>query len=253
MRYRFPTSIALAAIAGLPLIAAPTVLVALLDGPRSGGSVGSLGSTSDPVTVFGDVGLGLVTLFGSALATAIVGVWQTRLVLGWLQGEDPPIGVVLRSTASRLWVLVVAWICLLALRTVGGVISCGLLLVFLNPLLMVVSPVVSAEGLGPLASIARGWRVARRRYAACLGLSIMLAMVTVLLGYGVLMLRSLATQLIPDVTVGDLVSSGIAIGLQLVLLSVNASVAALLYLDARVRNEGLDLELDAATYFEAVA
>lgn len=251
MRYRFATSIALAATAGLPLIAAPT----LLNVARRAGiseAIDSVGSTSNPVNLTSGFGFSLTVILGSALATAIVGVWQTRMVVGWLHGEDPSIGTVLRSTKGRLWVLLLAWLCLLPLRAIGGIFTCGILAIFLNPLLLVVSPVIAVEGLGPMASIARGWRVARRRYAASLGLFVMLMVVTLLLSYGVLALRSLATALIPDDVAGDVVSSAIAIGLQLIMLSVNASVATLLYLDARVRNEGLDLELDAVTYFEAV-
>lgn len=224
----------------------------MLGGPGSSEAIDSVGSTSNPVNLTSGFGFSLTVILGSALATAIVGVWQTRMVVGWLHGEDPSIGTVLRSTKGRLWVLLLAWLCLLPLRAIGGIFTCGILAIFLNPLLLVVSPVIAVEGLGPMASIARGWRVARRRYAASLGLFVMLMVVTLLLSYGVLALRSLATALIPDDVAGDVVSSAIAIGLQLIMLSVNASVATLLYLDARVRNEGLDLELDAVTYFEAV-
>ena len=251
MRFRFSTSISLAAIAGLPLIAAPTLLAALFGRSSSSASLSSIGSSNDPVNVFDGFGFTLTVILGSALATAIVGVWQSRLVIGWLHGEDASVGMVLRSTKARLWVLLLAWLCLLPLRTVGGIATCGLLAIFLNPLLLVVSPVIAVEGLGPMASIARGWRVARRRYGAALGLFVMLMVVTLLLSYGVLALRSVATALIPDDRLGAVVSSAIVIGLQLIMLSVNASVAALLYLDARVRNEGLDLELDAVTYFDA--
>ena len=117
--------------------------------------------------------------------------------------------------------------------------------VFVMPLLMATSPAIAVERIGPLAGVRRSWRLTRARYGAVLGAAILVgvidAVLTVALG-GV----GLALSLLPYGWIGDVACQAAS---SLVTVPFVAGATTLVYLDLRIRTEGLDLELAVAEHF----
>src|SRR4029077_8800244 len=92
-----------------------------------------------------------------------LGVAMAHLVSGWLAGEDPGAGEVLRVVGRRSGVALLAWLIALLLKGLS-ILACGVGVVLTIPMFMVLSPVVAIEGVGPLAAVKRSWRLSSRRF-----------------------------------------------------------------------------------------
>jgi hypothetical protein len=112
-------------------------------------------------------------------------------------------------------------------------------------LFFLTTPAIVMEGLGPIAGLRRSWRLVSHRFWRVLGI--------MLLGCLLSYIAVLLMALIPDV-IAAFVSTHVRAVIVAVVGTVGAalqwalyaSLAALLYLDQRVRQEGLDLEVMAA-------
>jgi len=250
MRFRFSTVAALSAIVVLPLAGIPALI-----------AVSNVGSRLDNTQTVPAASLGtgitsnsrtfelVISALGGAIALALVGVGIAYLVTGWLVGEDHSLGETLRHVGSRSWVIVVAWLAVLPLKVLG-VFACLIGVLFVLGAFLPLSAVVSAERLGPFASVGRCWRLARRHLAPLASLALIIIVLNVVLqtvATGIVgVIRS---NLLPNVSWSWVVSGALTIAFRLVLTPVQAAWAALAYLDLRVRSEGLDLELEATELF----
>lgn len=190
----------------------------------------------------------LVTLMGM-VAIGLLGLGISHLVSGWVVGGSPTVGGALGVIVRRGWVVVVASVVSLPIRF-AGLLACGVGLIFVLAWLLMVSPVIALEGVGPLAAIGRSWRMANRRMWSCLGIVVVGSLVIQLAtGLVALLLGGLA-GLVLGVGTGLVWAVG-AIQLVVTLLTVPVQViwAVLAYFDIRVRSEGLDLELQLADTF----
>ena len=128
----------------------------------------------------------------------------------------------------------------------------------LSPLLLVlvaftvfVSPIVMVERVGPLAAIARSYRLARLRFGTTVGLAITSALVGLWIRFGITWLPRLLEEvnLVEFGRFGWLVE-GVAGQLGLLLaVPVVAAATAWAYLEVRIGAEGLDLAMEAETVF----
>ncbi|WP_413450986.1 glycerophosphoryl diester phosphodiesterase membrane domain-containing protein [Georgenia phoenicis] len=121
---------------------------------------------------------------------------------------------------------------------------------FFGVRLMLATCAIMLEGTGVLASIARSWRLTRGNFWRLFGImALTVVLVTILisiLSVPFTMVGSVFTTVQGDVllplvisSIGQLVGSAISI-------PVMAAVLALLYIDVRMRKEGLDVELARA-------
>jgi hypothetical protein len=118
---------------------------------------------------------------------------------------------------------------------------------------LALSPVVSAEKLGPFASIGRCWRLSRPRLGAMTALvMISLVISLVLQGAVGIVVSIIRRDLLADSSWSWAVSGALTVAFRLVLTPIQAAWATLAYLDLRVRAEGLDLELEMAELFGGV-
>jgi hypothetical protein len=148
-------------------------------------------------------------------------------------------------------VTLVAWFVALLLKALS-IAACGVGLVVVVPMFVVLSPVVAVEGLGPLASIGRSWRLSTRRRA---GTMILLVIASFLLTIAFQLIVGLIGAVIQGQVIGDAAWGWIVLGVlsvafQLFVVPLQACWAALAYLDLRVRSEGVDLEMEAADVFD---
>jgi hypothetical protein len=253
LRFRFATLMSITVLFAVPLYALPTLARLAQGGDRSN----VLEAQASFFRVFTDEGgssgastfLGFVAALGSALALTIVGVAVTHLVTSWLMGGDPTFRQTLRHVAGRGPVLTGAWFLALLVKGLGVVTCVGWL--FVIPLLMVLAPVVSSEGLGPAASVRRTWRLSRPRFGEMAGLAFVSALVTAIIWLVLAALSFVLLQIWRDASWVWVAAGVIGVVIQLVLLPLQAAWATLAYVDLRVRTEGLDLQLEADELFGA--
>jgi hypothetical protein len=252
LRFRFVTLMAITTLFAVPLYALPTLLRIANGGSRA--SV--LDAQASVLRVFTSEGgtdnngtlIGIVAALGGALALAIVGVAVAHLVTSWLMGGDPTFRDTLRHVARRGPVLAGAWVLATLMKGVGAFCFIWVVLI---PLLLVLSPVVSCEQVGPITAIRRTWRLSRPRYGALAGLAIVSALVSSIIWLVLSAISTLVLQIWRDASWVWAAAAVIGVVIQLLLMPIQAAWVSLAYVDLRVRTEGLDLELEADELFEA--
>lgn len=168
------------------------------------------------------------------------------LVVGWLVVHVVELGpaLVIGAAVVLLAVLTDGGVAA-ALVVVGGFLVALGWVVFATPRMVAVSPAIVEEGLGPFAGVGRSWRLTRGRFWGYLG---------------VVVVSGLLASVLDSVLNGPAQILGAVVGLeqggwvitavgamlaQMVTTPFIAIVATLAYFDARIRREGLDLEVMA--------
>jgi hypothetical protein len=236
-----------------------------------GGGFGDAFVDVDDALGAGDLGaiFGATFLFGilSWLLTLVVGAAVVALVLQLDRGQQTDIGVAIRDAIGVLWSVLAATVLLaigafaaffgfvlvavligVAIPILGLVVG---FLVFLPVgiigglalfgLINLVVPIAVMERQGPLVTIGRAWWVLRRRFWRVVGITALIGLLVILVTLAV----SLPFSLGAAVAGGFgwiLESVGQVVG-QIASVPLTSFAALLLYLDARVRFEGLDLQL----------
>jgi hypothetical protein len=238
------------------LIIVPAELVASLLISRTGQGV-EVGSVPLRVVPFLSVGPGvsladvdvstLVAVAVLSLAYTVLGAALARLVVGWYDDTDLTLRQVVAPLVRRAPALLGAWV-LMALAQGAAIAACGLPALFVIPLLLLVAPALAIEGKGPLAAIRRSGQLVRRRLAAV----IWIWLVSLVLERFIDALIALAPELLALVVPGQLQPVVRAAGwafAMFVTAPVVAGLSVLLYIDLRIRTEGLDLLVDAGEAF----
>lgn len=235
-----PTQLA-AAFVSRDLLAS-TSFTEIFNDPSLAGS--TTGSSSGTGVVF------LVGLLPSMVLPFVAGALG-RLVAAWRAGGDLTTGAALRAAGRKWWVLLVAWFLTHLAETVA-------MIAFLVPALLlmalwqVAAPVIVVEDLGPIAGLRRSGRLASTRFW-----SVVLAVLGAgFVHYVLNSMLPLVTQLIASALGRDGGWVVLAVGnilTSLVTTAFLAAFAVVLYLDLRVRSEGLDLQLEADRHFSGAA
>ena len=216
-------------------------------------------------------------LLATAVLSGVLTVSVSRSVIGqtitvadlWHRHWRRVIAVVLFSAAvglASIVALVLLIVLVVALSSVAA--GLGVLVGLLGVLAMVVGtfwiqirllfvpPVLVLEGVPVMASIARGWRLTRGSFWRILGIYLLAQVITSIasqiLAVPFSMIGVFAFQ--GDLTSGGyvaLLSVGTALAYALPTIFL-AAVVALLYVDVRIRREGLDVELARAAEAAAV-
>jgi hypothetical protein len=124
-------------------------------------------------------------------------------------------------------------------------IACLVPVFFVVPLFVMVAPAIAIEELGPVAGIRRSIRLARRRYWPTMGTALLAGVIAYFLGQ-ILGIGPNVIALLVGLHWGWILVSASSILVAFVTIPLVTIVATLLYLDARIRLEGFDLELVAA-------
>lgn len=181
------------------------------------------------------------------LITAIAGVPVARIVGGWGIGLDESPRAAISYTVRRLPVIVAVFVMAHVVTIIGWVFCLIPGLIFMG-LYSLLSPVIAMEeDSKPIAAMRRSWRLARPNLSAVLGLIISLFLTGAIIQGGPLFLISVFDGL-PE-RAGLVIGTTLSLVAQLVLLPLNGAAMCLLYLDARYRSEGLDLELRTRQVF----
>jgi hypothetical protein len=240
---------ALSAVLVLPAELVAAYLVRDLSSPGVAGAALTLPVMALMADSSATLPLAIVAGVVLSLAYAILGGAMGYVVVGWYDGRDVRVGEALGATLRRLPALLTAWVLLLVPKALLLGL-CGLGYAFLFPFLLLVSPVIVVERLGPLAGIRRSVQLVARRYAAVLFVWWLSVFVERLVSLALAAVPELLARVSPPAVADALRPSGWAFAI-LVTAPVAAAFPVLIYLDLRIRSEGLDLEGEVADAFPA--
>lgn len=191
----------------------------------------------------GEVGDVLLGFIGHGLTLVAVAAAVAYMLGAWSAGRDVSVGELFGMVAHRSWALGVSFVLVHVIEALG---LTGLWVgaLFLMPLFVAVAPVIGAEGAGPLGAISRSTRLTSARYWPTLGISLLIGGIAFALDFLLSLWVLIPIELLGWDTAWPL--QGLAsIMAAIVTTPFVAAATVLLYLDLRMRVEGLDLQLDA--------
>jgi hypothetical protein len=208
---------------------------------NTGQSTGT--SDADVLAVYGAAALASLALFflGGAIG---------RLVSAWYAGGDVTAGEALAASFRRTPAIVAAFVMLLPLKVLG---LCGFYVGVLFPvtLFSLTAPALVVENIGPIDAARRSWRLIARRLWFCIGVVLLAALGSGLLTSVLGGVPEFVAGLLPS-PFDWLATAVVASAVAMVVTTALVSMSVLLYLDLRIRTEGLDIELEAADAFAHV-
>jgi hypothetical protein len=236
----------------LALAALAVVPVSLLSALSLGGRVPDASPEAD--AAFGQplvallAGEGEVAVYGGllllveSLGLSFVAAGLGVLATGWYLGVDRSLGDLVRTAARRLPALAVAGVLVHVLEAVAGI--AGLVpAIFPMALFAVVAPIIAVEQLGPIAAMRRSSALTRRLLSQAMSTVVAVAIVDFLLRAA--LAGSAIAYVGTELPAGRTVVAVTAMLARLVTVPFVAGAAVMLYLDLRVRLEGLDIVLAA--------
>ena len=174
----------------------------------------------------------------------VVAAVYGQIAAAWFVGTSPPPKALALNTLKRLPALFAAWLIAKLLMVALGVVSVGVGALAFGVVLAIVAPIMGAEGVGPIVAIRRSMSLITSKLGqgflvfVTTGLGAVLIRLAIKQGPGLVLSNFFAGQIpLPEeaiVAIFDVVGSIIA-------LAFIASASVVLYLDLRVRREGLDL------------
>ena len=208
-----------------------------------------------------DTVLAYVGIVTTAVAVALAGGYLAMLFSDATFGRGVSMGRALRATARRLPALLGAWVighvwfllgALVVVRARGAALAGWLVFlvpagVFLAAVVVLASPVIAVERLGPWRGLRRAVRLAGYRFGGAVGFVIGAGTVGLALRFGMTLLPRLveATGLVRLGSWGGLIEGVAGQVAQLLAIPVIGLATAAFYVQLRVHAEGLDLVLAA--------
>ena len=193
----------------------------------------------------------ILVLIVASTALVCVATAVAHLVTQWTMGRDPAAGELFGVVGRRAWPLLASFVLVKLAEGVGAAV-CYIGIPFVMTLFLVVAPVIAVENEGPLAAMGRSVRLVRPRYFPAMGIALVMALVSELLGLALSALPQALAAWIglergwPLLAVGGIVS-------EMIVLPFVAAATVLLYLDLRVRTEGFDIEMSAVQVLDRAA
>ncbi|MCB1015912.1 MAG: hypothetical protein KDB10_12470 [Acidimicrobiales bacterium] len=170
-----------------------------------------------------------------------------RLVAAWQAGGEVSTGAALGAAGRKWWALLLAW---LLTHLAEGVALLAFLFpaVLLMALWQVAAPAIVVEDLGPIRGLRRSQRLAGTRFWPV----VLAVLAAGFVHYVLNAMLPFVFQLVAQALGAD--GGWIVLGVggavtNLVTTAFLAGFAVVLYLDLRVRSEGLDLQLEADRHF----
>jgi hypothetical protein len=247
---RARTVLALTALTMVPA----DIVAALLVGERTGADADDAVIRLVPFLQVGP-GVPLLEIDGAtvvamavlSLGLTMLGAALGKLVVAWYGDRDLSLREVLGSLVRRLPTLLVAW---LVMVVVQGAALAVLLVpaLFVIPLFLLVGPVIGIERRGPFSALRRSARLVGRRMGAVIGIWLVSLFVERIVAAALVLAPEIVSELVPESVAPLLRASGWAAA-QFVTAPVVAGLSVLLYIDLRVRTEGIDLLVEADAVF----
>jgi hypothetical protein len=189
------------------------------------------------------IGIGL-SLLASLLVTPFVGGVLTRVVAASYLGEQLEPGPAIRATLRWFWALLLGFVCVHLLE-LAGLVACLVGAWVPMTFFLLTTPAIVVEEIGPIQAMSRSASLVRPRFWPTLGIALLAGIMASVLGNILGTPFGLVAQFIglrngwPLLALGSIVPA-------LITTPFVAIVSTLLYFDARIRQEGLDLQMMAA-------
>ena len=218
-----------------------------------------------------------ITALVTTILTGLLVVSVSRSVLGrpitvrevlrsgrvwWVVGFSLLSGVAVVAVGALLVGLVVA---LAASHQTGAAVGVGLVAllgylvgaVWFSTRTLLVTPALMLEGKGFWSTVARAWRLTRGSFWRLFGIWLLVAIIMGVLEQIVVLPFSIVASLTSSGQIVSAASLAITSVGQVIALTATttytSAVVALLYIDVRMRREGLDIELSRAATADAAA
>jgi hypothetical protein len=244
------TIVGLTAALVIPIQVIGAFLARGVEGFDTEGVLEESGATFEVGPSFGSGASGAVIQVGSALALVFVAAAIGRLVSAWYVGHDLDTGQLVRATLPLTWPLLASCVLVHLLEGVA-ILGLGVLPLAVMTWFLVTAPVIGVERLGPIKAMRRSARLVHRRFWNVLGAALLGFLVETLFFYAIGLIPLVVSFFLGTEGVLWVVPAIVSVATQLVTMPFVASVTVLIYLDLRVRTEGLDLELRANDAFPA--
>jgi len=234
----------------LALVAAVTVVPVIVfsllaganvpeDGASPSGGIGSLAFGQEDI----NVGLLIVEILISSLLFSVVAFAMTRYIVSDLFGESESASVALRAAAKRIPVLVVLWV-VVHLAELAGLLLVGVGAVIATVALVVTVPALAAEpDHTVMSAFRRSWNLTKGARGHVFGVLVVLFLVNSVLGLVLVIAPASLVGLFLEGWNLVIVATGLQAMASLVTEAIVAATTVYLYLDLRVRREGLDIDL----------
>jgi hypothetical protein len=266
-------AVALGTVLSIPLTTWFTDLFATLFADiGSDPALDQLGFTQDVLGVtYGSlIGTGLLLTFATPLAMGIMAISVSDSVIG----RKVSVSEAWRRVGKRAWFLIgfsllSALVVLVAYALAVGIVAAlfvvdptvgliGLFLVLAGLLVvgvwvftrvLLVSPALAVEGGGFWATFRRAWKLTQGTFWRVLGIYLLTSLILSVIGQvvalpvGLVMSLFMMTANDAGITISYAITYVITGGMSVLFLG---GVTALLYIDTRMRREGLDVQLQAA-------
>ncbi len=189
---------------------------------------------------------------GSSVARALVALGVSVLLVPFLHGVVSRVGCAsyfggrlgpaeaLRAVRGRWWALIAAWVLVHLAEGVGGVLLFFPALLVMA-LFMAVAPAIAIEGLGPIQGMRRSARLLGPRMLPVLGVALGSAVVVSGVDFALGWLPALLG--VATGPWGWLFQAAGTVLTSVLATPYVALVATLVYFDARIRSEGMDVAL----------
>ena len=190
----------------------------------------------------------VVSFLASSLELLFPTAVLSLVVVHWLHGRHVSVADAARQLVRRLHVLLGAWVLVHVIQAVAAIaLIIGTVVAIV--LLQLVTPVIAVEGAGVVESIRRSIALVRGRLGPAILVPVLLGIVQQITTVSLQTLALVGVAVLPSEW--DWIAfTGVAIVIELLFLPVWASAMALLYVDARVRLEGFDLQERTRRAFE---
>jgi len=185
-----------------------------------------------------------------ALSYYFLGFALARLVSAWYAGGDLTLRQVLVATGRKAHFIVATFL-LLLIPTVASVAMCYVGAFFVIPLLLLTMPVMAIEGANPWSAAVRSCKLVARRLWWVMLFWFASFLLEALVNYSIQAAPEILAIFSPDLA-KFFVPIGSAAA-RFTTAPFVVGVPVLIYLDLRVRTEGLDLELEVGDAFAGAA
>ena len=250
LKANFKTIVQIAAIFVIPL----QFVSAFLQRDAFGGrSLLDAVTNPDRFDATAQLGYSNAQLIGTVIAALVgllvapfVGAAITRVVAASYLGEELPLAAALRTAGRRFAALLGAFVCVHLLELVG-LLLCGVGVLVPMTFFLATTPALVIEGIGPIRAMGRSAALRRPRFWPTMGIAVVSGLMAAVLGSILSSPFTLAGELLVGLKWGwPLVAVGGSLP-ALVTTPFIAIVATLVYFDGRIRQEGFDLQVVAAS------
>jgi hypothetical protein len=186
----------------------------------------------------------LVAVLASVLVTPFVGGAVSRVVASSYLGDELEPGPAIRVTGRRFLALLGAFACTALLKLVG-LLFCFVGVLVPMTFFLVTTPAVVVEELGPIRAMARSANLLRPRFWPVMGIAVVSGLMASVLA-NILSTPFTFLALAIGYHWGWILVAVGSILPALLTTPFVSVVATLVYFDARIRNEGFDLQMIAA-------